>query len=1055
MVMPTGLEKLTVEVPFVKGQLQKFAQEVTEMEAPYYLRNVDLRKASAPAKRNGFTAKTANTEGAVSMPTTAKRIVSVDDELVAITQTTGSIGSGGGSGGSGDTVFAFAETIQKWRAFGKIQRPTMDVIFPIAAHRETVGDIDCCVNGRYMLTAERTILAPLDVIFITITDLESGTERAKTTIAGAAADVLIKCVATSSWLCVLWYDSNAGALKVTRYNPTTLTPTTTSLTVDPTAANAQKCDVAASGDDLFVSYVRSNTTVAIKKLNTNTGTVSSEAVVETTAAGTHRSTAIDVAFGEICVIYSAPNTGDLKVRSTTDTTPAFTGTAVTVASAVNAADARILICSASERLAFFRLNYNSATETAYTGGNLIGSGTPAQIKWGRIEGTHTTLALGWGSSLRAAIGLSFWGQPFLLNSRAFLPVVAPRHNQLNGVHYKGAYITEVEITISSSQATLMPHAACGLDATGSEQGRNVSVVSSKAYIAGTRLLIDPLDPHAKRSYTEVHQALVNIFDFADDYRWKPAVHNHMVIFSGAYPYLYDGQYTHECGFAWRPEIIGYVEDTGGSLNGSETYDFRVTFEWRAHDGRRWMSQPSYLVESDSVSDQNGTDLQLKFSVAPCTLNMMQDASFYFPGKLYAVLWRATAAQAAAGVYVRDSQVEFHPFDTANIVLTASTADADIARSERMYIVGGELENYTAPPCRSVVQHRDRLVAFNTEWKTLDYTKPIQQDRGIEWSLSQRVPCPEDIVALESLEHVLVAFSKHKIYALEGAGPSSTGVPPDAFARLVLVNADIGCSETNAAWRCPAGIIFRSEGGFWLLDRGMGVSYLGAPVEGDFDELSLGNDMRTLNGVLDEKKNCMRIYVRGQLDDVVVSDGFSSNLARFNYWFDTGRWSVDTLQSTSPEWACYHRGLNHVVWGAQSLSGIAYEDTSVYDDLSNFYPEIVESAWIRFGDLVSFKRVWRTLVSLEEMTNNVSSLKVIVSADFGAPINSETITGSDFGASAAKLVRIHLFRQKVRAVKVQLAESVGSATNSPGFKFHGIGFELGMKRGAFKAATVSR
>jgi hypothetical protein len=435
--------------------------------------------------------------------------------------------------------------------------------------------------------------------------------------------------------------------------------------------------------------------------------------------------------------------------------------------------------------------------------------------------------------------------------------------------------------------------------------------------------------------------------------------------------------------------------------------------------------------------------------------MMQDPGFYFPGKLYAVLWRATAAQATAGVFIRDSQVEFHPYDTANIILTSSSSDDDIAQSERLYIVGGELENYTAPPCRSICQHRDRLVAFNTEWKTIDYTKPLSQDRGIEWSLSQRIPCPEDIVAIESLEHVCVLFSKKRIYALEGAGPSSTGVPPDAFARLVLVNADIGCAEVNAAWRCPAGIIFVSNGGFWLLDRSLSVSYIGAPVEVDFDYLHRAGNLHALCGVVDEKNNCMRIYVEGILADLVYADDYPSALTRFNYWFDTGRWSVDQIQAGAPQWATYHNNKNYIVFGPQISSGIGYEDATVYSDVGEFYPEAIETGWIRFNDLHSFKRVWRTLVSIESTTDNVSSLRTVVSADFGAPINSDTFTDAQLGAAGTKMLRIHLFRQKVRAVKVSLIESEGDDPDSTGFKFYGIGFELGMKRGAFKAATVSR
>jgi hypothetical protein len=236
---------------------------------------------------------------------------------------------------------------------------------------------------------------------------------------------------------------------------------------------------------------------------------------------------------------------------------------------------------------------------------------------------------------------------------------------------------------------------------------------------------------------------------------------------------------------------------------------------------------------------------------------------------------------------------------------------------------------------------------------------------------------------------------------------------------------------------------------------MGVSYLGSPVEADLDELVASGTLRTLTSVVDEKSNCMRIYCAGTLGDITYSDGFSSSCVRFNYWFDTGRWSVDTLQSTNPQWATYHLGKNYVIWGNQIQSAIAYEDDSVHTDVGNFFAMEVHTGWIRFGDLNSFKRVWRTLIALEVPANNASNLRTVISTDFGAPINSDTFLYTDLGAGGTKLLRIHHLKQKVRSVQVSLVESEGDDPDPSGFRFYGIGFELGMKRGAYKAATISR
>jgi hypothetical protein len=1056
--MPTGLEKVMVEVPFIKGQGQKSAPEMMEMDVPYRLHNVHLHKGSVPEKRCGHTALTTSTDGTPTfLATGIRRIVSVDDELIALTENAGTMGSGGGAGSSGDTVFAYAETADKWRAFGKIQRPTLDILYPIAQHRENVGKIDTAVHGRYMLSAEWDGVGP--GIFVTITDLESNTERFREVVGVSTGDRLIKCVATTTYLVLVWYNGFSGTFYISKYVPSTLVATLHDFALG-SATGADNADVAVNADNIYVAYISSTTDVLLARMATGTGVVTGPVTVETYPSGSRVPPAIYIGSGELAVVFGKPTTGEIKIRSTTDlTTLVFGPVATTVATNALATAFRVLVYSSSIRLVFWQTEYDPSTETAYTGGNLEGSGTAESIYWARVEGTVTTLALSWGGAARRSINLNFWGQPFLLDGRVFLPVVMVRHHQPGGPvpslgFYKGAYMTEVEHTISSAQATLMPHAACMLDVVGDELGRNTSVVSNKAYIASTRLRQDPGDPNQRLMYFQHQQSLVCVFDFADDYRWKPAVHDHMVAFSGALPYVYDGKTTHECGFVARPEIISYVEDTGGALTTGGEYNYRVTWEYRDNEGRRWMSAPSLAIEASGLNINSGTELATAICVAGLSLNMMQDASFYFPGKLYLVLWRATAEQMNSGVYVRETQVAFQPFDTGNITIVSEDADTDIDAAERLYIIGGELENYTAPPCRTLCQHRDRLFAYNTEWNTLDYTKPMAAGRGIEWSLSQRIPCPEDIVAIESLEHVLIAFSKTRIYALEGGGPGSTGIPPDAFARLVIVNADVGCCEVNAAWRCPAGIIFRSNGGFWLLDRSMSVSYIGAPIEADVDEMvaSAGGFSATV-GIVDEKNNCMRIYCDATLTDILVEDEIYG-FVRLNYWFDTGRWSVDTVHtSLVPNWACYHRNKNHHI--ANGL-GVVYEDTSVYADCGFFYPEVIQMGWARFDGSASFKRVWRTLLSFEKEASSESELKVVIHADFDttAAIYNQTFTDSDIGSVGSKLLRIHMPRQKVRSLRVSLSELEGDDGNDAGFRFHGISFELGMKRGAFKAPATS-
>lgn len=1050
----TGLEKLTLEIPFEKGQGQKQDPAVAETEVPYYLRNAELRKSSTVVKRPGSTALSTTTIGSPAFGA-ARRLASVNGELVAVTETVGSYGSGGGVADGGDTVFSRSETAAAWKAFGKIQRPTLEVLYPAVPHKSVIDAVDCCVGGGYMLTAERDSTFG---IYYTITDLASNTEVVNAICAnGGANDLLIKCVAAASRLCILFYDVGDDQFKLVsvNYSTTSFTTTTYSLGFGKSAA-ATKTDIVAGGTDVYISYPvvsGGNQDVVVSKVSTTTGTIASPVTAATFASSFGGDTALNLGTTELCLVYLNA-TNEVHFRYTTALTPVtFHADNVLVATSTLISEGigalRVLWISSGRRIVFWQRRYDSSTEISPAGGALSGSGTPAGIYWTNIISTGPAVLSG---AIHQSINVAFWSEPFLLSSRAFLPVLCVRHNTPSTGggsmgYYSGAYMTELGLADNSENVvSLMPHSTLALDIVGQRFGRAMSIYDSKAYAAITRRQMNPFDPDGQLYYVEYSTIMIAAHDFGDAYRWQPAVCNQGVVFAGALPYVYDGVSVHECGFAWRPEIMDKKLAAGGSLSSGTAYSFRVTYEWRDGKGSRWYSQASYATEAESITPSGG-NLSVQLAVKPLTVSMMSNGEFYFSGKVYAVLWRATVADAAQGIWHREQEIAVAPYMTANVVFTSTAADTAIDGAEQLYTVGGELENYTAPPCRALVQHRDRLFAYNTEWGTLDYTKPMTAERGIEWSLSQRIPCPEPIIALESLEHVLLAFSRNKIYVLEGAGPSVTGQPPDAFARLTLVNADIGCSEPCAAWRCPAGVVFRTIGGFWMVTRSLEVIYIGAAIETDYDSV-----IAAYAGVVDAKHGCLRIYTDGGLPDATAG-----SLTRFNFWYDTGRWSVDEMIYTGNRHGAYHESLNYFI----NAAGTVLNETTSYTDNGSFYPLKIKTAWIRFGDLHSFKRVWRFFVSGETDSTNNSGIQVLIGKDHdtGTPFVNESYTPTQLGTAGAKALRFHMPVQKVRSLQVTLVElqnGAGTPANTRGFKYYGIGFELGLKRGGVKLpAAVSR
>jgi hypothetical protein len=1038
-----ALEKTVIEVPFARGQNQKPGPEVAEMDVPYLLRNMELRKGTTYVKREGRASFSTTVLGpGALLPSFGAigRLATREDELVALCENTGTWGSAGGAGNAGDTVFSYSETMAGWKAFGKIGRPTSDVIEASPPTGTDLSASDSYVIDGYLMTVHGRDTG----VHATVTDLRTGTRVLNNERIAVGLDKPMAFgLGTKFYLFGL--DGSTNSLVGYVYDTTAHNSgfgTVVSLASVGTTANNQGFDVTTDGTNLYFSYHHISGGVAeirVIKYSPTLANLFVATTVRTATSGQGGQNSISCNAGAVaifyCVFTGAAQVLELK-RLTNNTTPTIGSAVLVSASEPLLRTVRNVSISATSGYVFWDRIYSAATENP---AGLNGTGTPTKVLWTDVGGTQATPTVG---TTHTAINLYLWAEPFLISSRLYLPVLATRFNPPGSGpgamgYYKGAYLTEVStLATTNATATLMPVAANFLDVVGQYPGRKVGIQDGKAYATLARRQHNPFDPDGQNRYVEYPVVSTIAYDFSDRQRWQPANHKHYLSFSGALPYMFDGQNVHEVGFAWRPEIGEVALAAGGALTSGDTYTYRLTFEFRDHAGNRQHSQVNFAVEG--IANPSAGNLSAVISASICSLSMKGDFASYFPGHLYLVLWRGTAAQTAAGEFVRVQEQRFFPYDTSNVTFTDAASDASLDTAERLYIFGNELENTTAPPCRVMFQHRDRLWAYNTETKSLWYTKPLTAERGIEWSLSQQVPVPDDVVAGASLEDSAVFFTRKQVFAIRGDGPGSTGTPVDAFSRLELVNADIGCNEPCAAWRAPPGVFFRSDQGIWLVTRAFQFEFIGAPIEEETKDLDY-----CAGGVVDARKGCFRLYYARLTHPYAEESAYCAN-----YWYDTARWSLDDFEGDSLVSAVNWKGDSvfadrSEVW--ELGTGIYYDDT-----LNGFYPQTVTMHWARFGNLTSFKRLWRVLVACKMFS--LTGLRVTVARDYddGASDSWEFLE-SDVDTDPGVL-RVHQRVQKVVAVRVTIEEfRPDGVTDFPaqGFELYGLGFELGMKRGAAK------
>jgi hypothetical protein len=77
----------------------------------------------------------------------------------------------------------------------------------------------------------------------------------------------------------------------------------------------------------------------------------------------------------------------------------------------------------------------------------------------------------------------------------------------------------------------------------------------------------------------------------------------------------------------------------------------------------------------------------------------------------------------------------------------------------------------------------------------------------------------NVTALAELDDKLIAFGDNSTYVISGDGPEPTGAN-NSFSAPFKVSADVGCSRPDTITTIPQGLMFVSQKGIFLLDRGM-------------------------------------------------------------------------------------------------------------------------------------------------------------------------------------------------------------------------------------------
>lgn len=624
-------------------------------------------------------------------------------------------------------------------------------------------------------------------------------------------------------------------------------------------------------------------------------------------------------------------------------------------------------------------------------------------------------SVGTPSILKRSVGLA--SKAFKYESDLY--ITALHSNTLQSTHFiikeDGQLITK-----------LSPAQAGSLLTSGSVP--HITSISNSEFLLGSQIkgrLVE--DNGTFFSLLGVNRSIIN---FTPDSKFENATLADNLHIAGGFLKMYDGQQVVEHGFHLYPENLtaGSSLSTGGSISDGQ-YEYIALYAWNDAQGNTHRSAASIALPI-TLSGATTTQTQ-SINVPTLRLTSKQD-----------VIIELYRTEAAGTIFYKVSSTSTPPQNNTNvnsISITDTTSDADLINNEVLYTTGNVLENIPAPASDLIESFQNRIFVINSQEDRLYYSKITNEGFPVEFNDTLQIAIPEvggNTTAIKTMDDKLIIFKRDAIYFMSGDGPNNLG-EQDTFIEPELISSEIGCINETSVILTPAGLLFKSQKGIYLLSRSLSLTYIGAPVE-------LYNNLKITSAAVVADKNQVRF---------TTSDG---ECIVYNYY--------------QKKWATFtnHRGLSAIDINDDyyylRTDNLVYKESSHFSDNGTPIKTRIETGWLNFAGVQAFQRVYRMLLLGE--FKSAHKLRIKVAYDFiDAYIQELTIDSSDvidsttygsyspygseptYGASNQYQIRVDFKRQKCETIRICIEDILNIAGES--LDISSLLFVVGAKVGEYK------
>jgi hypothetical protein len=504
--------------------------------------------------------------------------------------------------------------------------------------------------------------------------------------------------------------------------------------------------------------------------------------------------------------------------------------------------------------------------------------------------------------------------------------------------------------------------------------------------------------------------------------------------SGGQILQYDGEGLAEVGFHVFPY---YFNETGAGAAGNPngTYSGKCTWEWQNAAGERDTSTTATVYTASPTNDK------LVWTTVPLYVTLKR-SSRQVPAIKF---WRTEVNPVLDALYravsdpnpaaTGDNGYVANDETASTQALTDNFTDTVLRTKEPFPEAPGEVESIAPPAATIIAAGQDRIFLAGVSHDPLAiwYSKTRDVDEVASFydgNIVRMENTGGDITAIAMLRETPIVFKENAIYALQGFGFDNLGEGSNYEARLI--SSDVGAQSADVVAVTPEGVMFFSNKGWYLLDAGHGLTYIGAPVE-DF------NSQTFVAVTVLEKEHQVRC---------LASSGSS-----LMYDYLVKQWSEWEITGKS---ACVWNGVYYYIPAAGTQ--VVGEDAAHGNVTS--YSLIVETAWIKLSDLQGAYRLryasilgeaktsaaWR--VRLRAYFNYKSTARLdkqwSVTVSNGDPLELRTHAPAGYGVCEAVKFRIE---------DLDTDGAVDLLTEN--MKLTGMSLEVGMKRGLFKRLPTAQ